>query len=111
MAAFAAGGALETVVDGETGVLFHAQTADALAAALVSLSGQEFAPDALRQHASRFSLTVFKDRMTRFIEGALDQHQSRLRSNYGIGPYSSAGIPNARPEDEGLFNPFLRVSK
>ena len=85
--AFAAGGALETVVDGETGVLFPAQTADSLAAALVSASGREFAPEALQQHAARFGLNVFQDRMTRFLEGALDQHQARLHSGYGIGPF------------------------
>ena len=91
--AFAAGGALETVTDGETGLLFGAQTVDSLAAALRSLDGAAFAPDALQAHAARFGLGVFQDRMRRFIDGALEQHQSRLRTHYGIGPFP----PSRRP--------------
>ena len=109
--AFARGGALETVVDGETGMLFQAQTPDCLAAALSALNGMTFEPDALQQHAARFSLGVFNDRMMRFIEGAVDQHQSRLRTHYGIGPYSSTGASGFPAPDDDLFNPFVRPSK
>ena len=109
--AYAAGGALETVTDGETGVLFRDQTADSLAAALVSLDGAEFAPEALQRHAAQFGLSVFNDRMSRFIESAMDQHQSRLRTNYGIGPLSRAGTSGFPAQDDDLFNPFLRASK
>ena len=109
--AFAGGGALETVVDGETGLLFGTQTVDSLAAALSLVSGIDFEPDLLLQHAARFGLSVFKDRMTRFLEGALDQHQARLRNSYGIGPFASAGAPGFPAGAEDLFNPFLRGSK
>ncbi len=109
VAAFAAGGALETVTDRETGVLFSAQTVDSLAAALANLRGTEFSPGCLQAHAARFGVSVFQDRMTRFIEGAVAQHQSRLRNHYGIGPCR----PEASffPEDDSLFNPFLRAGK
>ena len=83
--AYAAGGALETVANGENGVLFHDQTEASLSAALISLSGMEFAPEALQRYAGRFSVNVFKSRMMRFLEGAVEQHQSRLRNGYGIG--------------------------
>ncbi len=109
--AFAAGGALETVADGETGVLFPAQTADSLAAALLSLDDIAFDPAALQKHAARFGLGVFNDRMRRFIEGALDQHQSRLRTHYGIGPFSRTGASGFPTPDDDLFNPFMRPTK
>jgi glycosyltransferase involved in cell wall biosynthesis len=87
--AFAAGGALETVVDGKTGVLFHAQTPECLAAALHSVSAIEWAPDALQKHAAQYGVNVFESRMMRFLEGAFEQHQAQLRSGYGIGPTAS----------------------
>jgi glycosyltransferase involved in cell wall biosynthesis len=49
------GGALETVVDGETGVLFAEPTADAMAAALERTSGMTFDSDRIRRHAEQFS--------------------------------------------------------
>ncbi|MGI4788203.1 MAG: glycosyltransferase [Janthinobacterium lividum] len=109
--AFAAGGALETVIDGQTGLLFQSQTADSLAAALMTVSNTEFAPEVLQRYAARFGVSVFKDRMTRFLEGAWDQHQARLRNSFGIGPFSSSGAPAFCADGEDLFNPFLRGSK
>ena len=108
--AFAAGGALETVVDGETGVLFQAQTPESLAAALQSVSAREWAPDALQKYAAQFSVPVFEGRMMRFLEGAVDQHQARLRSGYGIGP-SSGTAPGMFGGYEDLLSSFVRVSK
>ncbi len=108
--AFAAGGALETVVDGETGVLFRAQTPECLAAALQSVSAVDWVPDALQKHAAQFSVQVFENRMMRFLEGAVEQHQARLRSGYGIGP-SSGSSPGMFGSYEDLSSSFVRVSK
>ena len=107
--AFAAGGALETVIDGETGVLFSSQTVDSLAAALTALGGTEFELSRLQEHAARFGPGIFRDRMTRFIEGAVAEHQSRLRSPHSIGPCR----PDVSyfPAEDDLFNPFLRAVK
>jgi glycosyltransferase involved in cell wall biosynthesis len=49
------GGALETVVDGKTGVLFAEPTADAMAAALERTIGMTFDSDRIRRHAEQFS--------------------------------------------------------
>ena len=49
------GGALETVVDGETGVLFHEPTAAALAAALERVAAVRLDPGHIRSHAEQFS--------------------------------------------------------
>ena len=72
--AFARGGALETVVDGHTGVLFRDQTPESLASALEQVSEISFSSAALRAHAARFDLAIFNSRMRSFLEAALDQH-------------------------------------
>jgi glycosyltransferase involved in cell wall biosynthesis len=57
--ALAAGGALETVVDGETGVLYPKPGATALAEAIERLDTLSFEPAALRRHAERFDRRHF----------------------------------------------------
>jgi glycosyltransferase involved in cell wall biosynthesis len=66
--AFAAGGALETVINGTTGVLFPYQTNESLADAMLSLDGIEFDPEVLRKHAMGFNTTVFHRRMLTFLK-------------------------------------------
>jgi glycosyltransferase involved in cell wall biosynthesis len=58
--AYAAGGALETLVDGETGVLYQPQTDDALVAALERLDRRTFSPSVLRARAESFSRERFR---------------------------------------------------
>jgi glycosyltransferase involved in cell wall biosynthesis len=53
--AYGRGGALETVIDGETGVLFDAQTSDALGRALDRVAGLRFDAARIRRHAEGFS--------------------------------------------------------
>jgi glycosyltransferase involved in cell wall biosynthesis len=53
--ALARGGALETVVDGETGVLVNEPTSAAFAAALERVARLPFDPERLRTAAARFS--------------------------------------------------------
>ncbi len=59
MIAYAAGGALDTVIDGVTGVLFRPQTAEALAEAVVESSRVIFSPAIIRRHAEQFSAERF----------------------------------------------------
>jgi len=69
--AFAQGGGAETVVPGETGVLFHEQSARALRAAVDSLSGLRFNTATLRARAEAYGRPVFEARFRAFVEGAL----------------------------------------
>jgi glycosyltransferase involved in cell wall biosynthesis len=62
------GGALETVIDGETGVLFSSLTGPSLAAALERLAASRFDPDRLRRHAERFSRSRYLDEMRAVID-------------------------------------------
>ncbi|MFN8522412.1 MAG: glycosyltransferase [Chloroflexota bacterium] len=58
--AYAAGGALDTVIDGQTGVLFHEQSARALTEAVRRFEGLAFDSAAIRAHALRFDESVFR---------------------------------------------------
>jgi glycosyltransferase involved in cell wall biosynthesis len=49
------GGALETVVDGDTGVLFHEPEAGVMAAALERVGRERFDAGRIRRHAEQFS--------------------------------------------------------
>ena len=66
--AYAAGGALETVVEGETGIFFREPTANALAAALQSLSQHTFDRSTLAAHAQKFSPERFRSGLRALIE-------------------------------------------
>lgn len=66
--AFAAGGALDTVHDGETGLLFPEQTVESLADALVRFDGVRFAPGLLRKHAESFSVERFEAELLSVID-------------------------------------------
>ena len=70
--AFAQGGAVETVVDGVTGILFERQTVDAVIGAIERLDRSQIAPDACRQNALRFDASVFRTRMRAVIGSVLD---------------------------------------
>jgi glycosyltransferase involved in cell wall biosynthesis len=61
--AAAAGGALETVIPGETGVLVPEDDVDAMAEALRYTDFDRFSPAAARLNAERFSVAAFQARL------------------------------------------------
>ncbi len=74
--AYAAGGALETLIDGVTGRFFYQPTAAALAAA-VALSRTDYIdPLVLRCHAEQFSRPRFLTAMRNLIDKALTAHHT-----------------------------------
>ena len=66
--AYGRGGALETVVDGSTGVLFDEQTVDSLCDAILRLERMELDPAVCRRNAQRFSPAEFRRRMLAMVE-------------------------------------------
>lgn len=66
--AAAAGGALETVIQGETGVLVPADDVSAMAEALRYTDFEGFSSAAIRQNAARFSAATFRDRLVAEVE-------------------------------------------
>ncbi len=65
--AYGEGGALETVIDHETGRFFHRQDAGSLAEVVAGFENQRFAPEACRRNAERFSNERFREQMKSFL--------------------------------------------
>jgi len=65
--AYRAGGAMETVIDGETGTFFEQQTPESLMSAMEAFERQSFSPSVLRRHAEKFSIGVFREKMASFL--------------------------------------------
>jgi glycosyltransferase involved in cell wall biosynthesis len=74
---YAEGGGPESVVEGETGVLFREPTAAALRAAIDSLERVRFNGGALRTRANAFGREVFEARFRGFVERALTLRADR----------------------------------
>jgi len=68
--AFGAGGALETVIDGTTGVLFHRADPARLFEAVERAQAMTFEPAALRRHAETFAEPAFAERLRSVVERA-----------------------------------------
>ena len=68
--AYAKGGVLDTVIDNETGLLFHDQTIDGLMSAVKKMESKAVSFDVARlhQHTERFSRTEFKKNMMAFLQ-------------------------------------------
>lgn len=75
--AYGAGGALETVREGETGAFFREPTVSALADALRSFR-DTYDPNVLRAHAMTFDKSIFKERMYELLVRRYEEHQARL---------------------------------
>jgi glycosyltransferase involved in cell wall biosynthesis len=65
--AYAAGGALDTVIEGVTGRFFHEPNTAALIDTVQQLLNDDYYPDTIRQHAESFGREVFLDKMRSLI--------------------------------------------
>ena len=74
--AYRAGGALETVVEGKTGLFFDEQTPDSLVGAIEQFSRLEFDPGACRENSLRFSIDRFKSEFGAFVQKCVEEHQA-----------------------------------
>ncbi len=76
--AYAAGGAIETVKPGVSGVLFEDQGWESLADAVIRFKPETYSPTAIKAWAETFSVAQFKSTMQKFIEQARITHQQRM---------------------------------
>ena len=77
--AYGRGGALETVIDGKTGILFGEQTAESLSTAVLRMEQTHgnFDPQALRAFAKRFDRQAFRLKLRTFFDQALAAHRAK----------------------------------
>jgi len=100
--AFKGGGAIETVVEGNTGVFFEKQTADSVVRAIEKLEDLEWDPEILREHAKGFDRSVFAERILSFVENVtgenLELGAKPKREKRGLGinrpDWTRAGLHN-----------------
>ena len=68
--AYAKGGALDIIQDGETGVLFQKQTVDSLVKAIQRFETLSFLPATLHRKAKRFDKGFFATKMSKIVSDA-----------------------------------------
>jgi len=76
--AYGAGGALDTVIDGLTGILAPEQSVESFVAAIQRFETCSFSAERLRDHALAFSLDRFKRQISAFVANAWEEHASRF---------------------------------
>ena len=91
--AAAAGGALETVLDGQTGRLVKLDDIDAFAAAIAGIEQLDFDPIRAVRNAERFSVAAFQNKLAEQVALAVqrrDQLDQPRQSVYDLGRSGSA---------------------
>jgi glycosyltransferase involved in cell wall biosynthesis len=73
--AYRGGGALETIVEGETGMFFDHPNVESLAAAFRAFDAGRFGSQRLREHAERFAPAQFVERLRGIVEATLREHR------------------------------------
>ena len=66
--AYKKGGALETVVDGQTGVFFDEPDWETMADAILRFQPEKFYPQKIREHALKFDKEEFKNKIKAYID-------------------------------------------
>jgi glycosyltransferase involved in cell wall biosynthesis len=66
--AYGRGGALETIKAWVSGIFFDEPTADSLVQATTRFNPKDFSPQEVREHAMRFTKTVFKQKISEYIQ-------------------------------------------
>jgi glycosyltransferase involved in cell wall biosynthesis len=72
--AYRGGGALETIVEGETGEFFEDATPESLADVLRRFDPRTYDPQRLRTHAERFAPGRFVERLRGIVDAAMAAH-------------------------------------
>ncbi len=78
--AYAAGGALDTVIPGQTGAFFKEQSVESIIEAVESFDPDSVDTTFLRNHAERFDTAVFNQKITTFVEQKLAEQASERKN-------------------------------
>ncbi len=71
--AYGSGGSRDTLIGGETGVFFDEPTVESLKAAVRRFEGMRFEGRRLVEHARKFDVAVFRERITTALEAAAEE--------------------------------------
>jgi glycosyltransferase involved in cell wall biosynthesis len=98
--AFDAGGARETVSSSSVGIRFARQTTESLLQAIDAFEGVEdqLDPQAIREHASQFSASIFRRRMTDLIDDQLSMHRDYCNGKRQTPPRHPTAASNELPQ-------------
>lgn len=76
--AYGKGGALETVVDGKTGLFFEEQTVESLKEAVLKFDNMEWNKQEIREHALTFDEEIFKEKIRKYVEEKRAKHAEKM---------------------------------
>jgi glycosyltransferase involved in cell wall biosynthesis len=85
--AFGQGGALESIVDGETGLFFARQDPDSLAATIQRFENRAWNPDRALANAARFSKQQFMRQIANEVQAAFTATQTNVGARHAV-PFS-----------------------
>lgn len=71
------GGAVETVIEGQTGIFIENDSPEAILAAVEKFDSKNFNPQTIRTHAEKFSVERFKKEIKEFIDSEYQKYQER----------------------------------
>jgi glycosyltransferase involved in cell wall biosynthesis len=73
--AYRAGGALDYVHEGISGIFFEEQTVESIMAALKAFNPRRFDPKLVQAQAEQFSIAAFHTRMQQFINKTMSERK------------------------------------
>jgi glycosyltransferase involved in cell wall biosynthesis len=76
--AYGKGGALDTILDGVTGVFFTEQTKESLHSAIQKLQTLSLSPEVIRTHARKFSATAYRQALEEHIHIAYETYHGNV---------------------------------
>lgn len=98
--AYRAGGALETVVEGETGIFFDRQDAQSLLEAVNSFDPGRFDAEKARRRALLFDVGAFKEQVRTYVEQAWIRFSDNPATLTKTGHLVSVPAPDTKTEGE-----------
>jgi len=75
--AYAGGGALETVVEGISGLFFKEQTTDSLVEAIEKFTAIEFDSKIIRRHTEQFDKEIFKIKISAYVSEKISEFKEK----------------------------------
>jgi glycosyltransferase involved in cell wall biosynthesis len=76
--AYGAGGALDTIIEGKTGLFFKQPTVESIAKKLLEFSEISFNPAECQKNAERFSCVQFRRQIMQYVEGVVNRNNSLI---------------------------------